>query len=170
MGRCDSYAGGNCTAGACQENPWVPDDLGDGGDWAFNAHERGFQVTRVPTVGAVVCYCRGDGYSVFGHVATVVAVSGDGRFEVHEMNFVAFDTWDYRWSTDSDLCGFILPPGATPGRGAGLIGPDAGGGAWGLPSEPILAWESVRQWTRDLGAEVYWRARNVISHADQFGG
>jgi len=170
MARCDSYAFGNCTAGACQENPWIPEGLGDGGDWAFNAPAHGLAVTMNPTVGAVVSYCRGHGYSEFGHVGTVVAVGNDGRFLVHEMNFVGFNTWDSRWSSTYDVCGFILPPGATPGRGANAPGPAGGGGSGLVPWAPTAAWEAVRDWTQHLGAELYGRALNVANLADRLPG
>lgn len=167
MARCDSYAFGNCTQGACEDAPWIPEGLGDGGDWAANAAARGLEVTMAPTVGSVVCYCRGDGYSVFGHVAYVVAVGGDGRFEVHEMNFVGFDEWDYRWSTMGDVCGFILAPGQQPGRGANEPVGGAPAPNPGVPWQPVAAFEAVRSWTRDLGAELYGRANNVGQLADE---
>jgi len=170
MARCSSYAFGNCTAGACADNGWIPEGLGDGGDWAANAAARGFQVTMVPTVGSVVSYCRGDGYSQWGHVASVVAVAADGSFEVHEMNFAAFNAYDYRWSNGHDVCGFILPPGAQPGQGAsaGLTGP--GGGPFGVPAAPIAAWEAVRWWTRYLGADLYGRALQAQNMFNGFPG
>jgi len=169
MGRCDSYAPGNCTAGACQDNPWVPDGLGDGGDWAANALARGLVVVMTPTPGSVVCYCRGDGYSEFGHVGSVVAVSGDGTFEVHEENFLGLFELDYRWSTMHDVCGFILPPGGAPGQGSSQVGGGPGGTAWGIPWQPVTAWDNVRTWTRDLGGELYGRSLNVSQLADQLG-
>lgn len=167
--RCDSYAPGNCTAGACQENPWIPDGLHDGGDWAINAALRGFAVTSVPTVGAVVSYCRGNGYSQFGHVGTVIAVSADGRFLVHEENFIGLYQWDSRWSTQADVCGFILPPGAQPGQGAGVVAPQSSGLGVGVPNEARIAWENVRYWTASLGADLDTRARNVVTLAQLAG-
>jgi hypothetical protein len=165
MARCSSYAPGNCTAGACEENPWIPEQLGDGGDWAFHAAQRGLVVTMVPTVGAVVSYCRGGGYSQFGHVGTVLAVSGDGRFLVHEENFVGLYQWDSRWSTMADVCGFILPPGAAPGQGAGVVAPQSSGLGYGVPNEARLAFENVRYWTSSLGADLNTRALQVITLA-----
>jgi surface antigen len=170
MARCDSYAFGNCTQGACLDNPWIPDGLHDGGDWAFNAIGFGLSVTMVPTVGAVVSYCRGHGYSDFGHVGTVLQVAADGRFLVREMNFVAFDAYDDRWSTAYDVCGFILPPGAQPGRGANAPGPVGAGPSGLVPWAPIAAFENVRAWTKDLGAELYGRALQVSNLADQLPG
>lgn len=166
--RCDTYAFGNCTAGVCQDFGWVPDDLGDGGDWAATAAARGFTVTMVPTVGAVVCYGRGDGYSPFGHVAEVLQIGQGGMILVREMNFVAFDVYDTRWSDLGDVVGFILAPGTTPGQGtsgqgSGQVG---GGGTFGVPDQVVGAWENVRSWTRDLGAQLYGNALDVETFAD----
>lgn len=169
MARCDSYAAGNCTRGACEENYWIPEGLHDGGDWAMNAALRGLRVTSVPTVGSVVCYCRGDGYSEFGHVGSVVEVSSDGRFRVHEENFLGFAVWDYRWSNLADVCGFILPPGGVPGQGAGVIAPSSSGLGYGVPNEARLAWENVRYWTSTLGADLNQRALQVVSLAQLAG-
>lgn len=145
--RCDSYAFGNCTRGACDLAPWVPDRLGDGGDWAINAVGRGYVVTMVPTVGAVVSYCRGNGYSVFGHVGVVVDVAADGRFLVREMNYAEFNAYDTRWSTMGDVCGFILPPGVSPGQAAPGFGSATSGGQAEFPAPVTQAWENVRVYT-----------------------
>jgi len=128
--RCDSYTFGNCTAGVCALADWVPDGLGDGGDWAFNAPSHGLQVVNTPVEQSVVSYCRGGGYSEFGHVALVEAVYPDGTFLVKEMNFVMFDGYDERVSTQGDVCGFILPPGGAQGRGGSGGSPPPGSLAW----------------------------------------
>lgn len=132
---CDSYTFGNCTWGACQLRAWIPDGLGDGGDWAFNAPAHGLQVTMTPTVGAAVSYCRGDGYSEFGHCGIVDQVFPDGTFLVTEMNFFAFDVYDQRVSTMGDVCGFILPPGVSPGGPTGSGGPPATSPVWDVAHE-----------------------------------
>lgn len=156
MARCDSYAAGNCTWGACSENGWIPEGLGDGGDWAQNAAARGFDVTGEPTVGSVVSYCRGDGYSQWGHCASVVDVGQGGSFEVHEMNYVGFGEWDYRWSGMGDVCGFILAPGMQPGGGGG----GRGGGIPGLPGQLHQAWQDVRNYSHDVAADLAARYVN----------
>lgn len=160
MARCDSYAFGNCTYGACLDDSWIPEGLGNGGDWARHAAERGLQVTMVPTVGAAVSYCAGGGYSEFGHCGTVLEVGSDGRFLVREMNFVAFDQYDERWSTMADVCGFILPPGVSPGQGSGAQGGPAAPGTPGVPWQVLNAWGQLQQATRDLALE---RAAKAIS-------
>ncbi len=156
MARCDSYAFGNCTAEACREAPWIPEGLGDGGDWAANWQAQGGAVTLAPTVGSVVSYCRGDGYSLYGHVAYVEEVYSDGSFLVREMNYVAFDTVDERRSTQGDVCGFLLGPGMQPGQrvppGRGAPG---GGPPLTIPGELQAAWEGVRWWSSQ-GHDYEW--------------
>lgn len=147
MARCDSYDFGQCTWGACQARDWVPDDLGNGGAWAANAPSLGFQVTDIPTAGAVVSYAPGDGYSEFGHCGVVLDVYGDGSFLVYEMNYVGFDQYDQRHSSNYDVAGFILPPGVQPGQGG--AGPGGGRGAVdanGIPIELNNVWTAMAWW------------------------
>lgn len=138
MARCDSYIFGECTWGACEKAAWIPEDLGDGGDWALNAPAHGLQVTMVPTVGAVVSYGRSSAYSAWGHCGVVEDVTQDGHFLVREMNYVGFDVYDDRLSDMSDVVGFILPPGVQPGT--------APGGGAGPPGTTPGA--VVDSWTR----------------------
>ena len=153
MSRCDSYTAGNCTWGACEENGWIPEGLGDGGDWAVHAAARGLVVVSTPVAGSVVSYCRGGGYSAFGHCGSVLEVAQDGRFLVREMNFVALGQYDDRWSSMADVCGFILPPGAT-GSGQGGPGPEGPApGTPGVPWQAVNAWEQLRQATQQLALE-----------------
>lgn len=170
MARCDSYAPGNCTIGACRLADWVPDYLGDGGDWAANWQARGGALTQQPTAGAIVSYCRGDGYSVWGHVAYVEQVYDDGTFLVKEMNYLAFDTYDERRSNDGDVCGFLLGPGVTPGQ---RLVPARGGppaaSSFNLPGEIVNAWEGVRWWSND-GHNLEWtRISGTWSDIDRWG-
>lgn len=150
MARCDTYARGNCTKGACELAPWIPDDLGDGGDWAADYEAQGGQVTMLPTQYSVVCYCRGDGYSGFGHVGLVLGIYPDGTFDVREENFIGLGLFDTRRSTLADVCGFLLAPGMVPGSG-GPPAPAQGGppGNLQLPPAVVQAWEVVRWWTND---------------------
>lgn len=159
MARCDSYAFGNCTMGACELAPWIPEGLGDGGDWALDYIKVGGQVTQVPTPGSVVCYCRGDGYSEFGHVAYVLQVYTDGTFLVREMNFAGFNLYDDRVSNQGDVCGFLLPPGGQPGRGSAPIG---GGPGSGL-DDVQQAWADLASWW-NTGAAYWVQSLNVVSN------
>lgn len=148
---CESYYFGECTWGACEYAYWVPEGLGNAGDWAANAAARGYQVTDVPTIGSVVVYGAGDGYSNFGHCGVVIDVAGNGQFLVHEMNYVAWDQYDDRWSSAYDVVGFILQPGTSPGAGppsTGLGGPGPGG-------ELAVAWGTLAQdWNQTVTQEV----------------
>lgn len=145
MARCDSYYPGQCTAGACDLNGWVQDGWGNGGQWAEAARAAGFTVTQTPTAGAVVCYCAGDGYSEFGHVATVESVNGDGTFTVREENYIGPYQWDDRTSSSYDVCGFILPPGVAPGQPSAPLGQGAGGQPTGAGVSLVTtAWEYFR--------------------------
>ena len=156
MARCDSYAFGNCTRGACEFAGFIPEGLGDGGDWAADYLAQGGQVTMIPTAGAVVSYCRGDGYSQYGHCAYVEEVYDDGTFLVKERNYLAFNTDDERRSTTGDVCGFLLAPGAVPGtRKRPGQGAPAGPGSLTLPAEVVNAWEAVRWWSSQ-GHDYEW--------------
>jgi CHAP domain len=160
MARCDTYAFGNCTRGACELAPWLPEYLGDGGDWAMDYVRAGGMVTMTPTVGSVVCYCRGDGYSEFGHCGIVLQVYSNGTFLVREMNFSAFNTYDDRVSTMGDVCGFLLPPGVQPGQGAGVTA--GGDGGDGL-SAAMVAWGNWADWLNN-GAEHWVQELNTASN------
>lgn len=130
MARCDSYVDGQCTKGACEYAPWVRDFWGNAYQWANAAAGDGLQLTSVPTVGAVVVYGAGDGYSDFGHVGVVTQLGPGGQFLVHEMNFAASFVYDDRWSNGFDVVGFILPPGTQPGAGAPPGGQGGPGPGW----------------------------------------
>lgn len=102
----DSYPGGQCTYWVALHFP-VPPSLGNAADWYANAAARGLQETETPTVGSVAVYAAGNGYSSLGHVAYVVAVSGN-TFTVSEMNYLGVWMVDERTSSLSDVEGFIL--------------------------------------------------------------
>lgn len=159
MGRCGSYTFGNCTWGVCQDQAWVPEQLGDGGDWAANWAARGGQVVGSPLAGTVVSYCRGGGYSDFGHVAEVVQVYDNGTFLVREMNFAAFDAYDLRVSNMHDVCGFLVPPGGPTGGGSNQTAPGGGGGA----DDVRGAWAQLQDWLNS-GAEWWVNEINTASN------
>lgn len=159
MARCDSYAYGNCTRGACELASWIPEGLGDGGDWARDWLLLGQQITQVPTPGSVVCYCRGDGYSIYGHVGYVLHAYPDGTFLVREMNFSEFNGYDERISNMGDVCGFLLAPGAQPGQGSSQTG---GGGGSSL-DDVRQAWADLSGWWNN-GAAYWVEQLNVVSN------
>lgn len=149
MARCSSYIEGECTRGACEAAGWIPDALGDAGDWAAHAIARGFQVTSIPTVGAAACYARGDGYSAFGHCGIVRQVFSPTSFLIYEMNFSQFNTYDSRVSSTFDVAGFILPPGVSPGGGAGPGGSSSPG------SDALAAaWGDLQYWANTGGPQM----------------
>lgn len=163
MARCDSYYYGECTYGACIDAGWIPDGLGNGGDWAANAGRFGLQVTDIPTVGAAVCYAAGDGYSSFGHCGIVRAVGVNGQFLVHEMNFVAFAQYDDRWSNTFDVAGFVLPPGVSPGSS-----PAQGRGGPGPVADMYTTWSTfVGDWSFTVPEHIN-RLRTARALLDTF--
>lgn len=154
-----TYAFGNCTWYVAGELGWVQGGWGNAGDWAAAAARAGFSETMTPTVGAVVVYAAGDGYSTFGHCAVVEALAGPGQFQVREMNYVAFDTVDHRVSNMFDVAAFILPPGVAAGSSGP---PPLGAGSGPVPQgfgEMVAAWGYLRQWTN----ERYWQQDAWVS-------
>ena len=133
------YVFGWCTYYVAQQCPWIPAGLGDAHTWAALAPEHGLEVTLIPTVGSVVCYGSGGGYSQLGHVAVVRAVYGLDSFEVQEMAYAAWDTVDTRVSNMTDVVGFILPPGVSAGVGQPVAPPAPAQGLDGARS----SWASL---------------------------
>jgi len=117
VARCSSYDFGECTWGACELASWVPEGLGNAKDWPDNAARKGYALTTVPTVGAIVVYLPGRLYSEFGHCGEVIAVHSPSSFDVREMNYAAWDVYDTRTSAAYSVKAFILPPGVAAGAG-----------------------------------------------------
>ena len=81
---------------------------GNAGDWLTNAQARGVATTGLPSVGAIAVYRPGGTYSVYGHVAIVIAVA-QTSYVVSEMNaphWGKVTTRQIRWP-DSEAAGFI---------------------------------------------------------------
>jgi CHAP domain len=117
-----------CTYYVAQALSWVPGtSWGNAGQWIQSARNQGFQVTQTPTVGSVVEYAPGGGYSSYGHVGVVRGVNPNGTFQVQEQNYNGPGQVDIRTSTMADVAGFILGPGQSPG--AGGVGASNVGGA-----------------------------------------
>lgn len=76
----NEYVPCNCTWYSKSQRPDLPNDLGNGGEWYFNAQARGYDVGLTPRVGAVA---DAVGYM---HVSIVRAVHGD-TITVEEMNY-----------------------------------------------------------------------------------
>ncbi len=81
---------------------------GNAGDWLSNASAQGVRTDVLPTVGAIVVYRPGDGYSGFGHVAVVIAVAPQS-YAVSEMNFIGWGQVNTRTAgwPDPHVEGFI---------------------------------------------------------------
>lgn len=164
MARCDSYVFGECTWGACEAQGWVPEGLGDAWMWLADAQNLGFNTSQLPTTNAVVVYGQGHGYSSFGHCGIVLDPGDGNRFLVYEMNFVAWDQYDQRWSDLSGVAGFILPPGVSPPPSP----PGPPRGAPGGGGDVAFAWSQLTiDWNHTLPGHVnqeLW----VKATADQF--
>ncbi len=82
---------------------------GNADTWLAHAQAQGASTGSVPRAGSIVVWGSGNGYSVYGHVAYVVAVYGPSDFEVDESNY--FDTPGVldqrRVTTLNDVEGFI---------------------------------------------------------------
>jgi surface antigen len=81
---------------------------GDARDWLGNARARGVPTSRLPSLGGIVVYRSGGGYSDLGHVAIVIATA-PGSYSVSEMNFIGWgqvSTRTVAWP-DPQVEGFI---------------------------------------------------------------
>lgn len=141
----ETYAPGNCTWYCAGEVWYVQGGWGDAGDWCTGAARSGLQVTGIPTVGTVVSYCRGGGYSPYGHCGVVEEVFGPDRFQVREMNYVGLYVVDHRVSNMWDVCCFILAPGQQPGEGTPPGQGAGGGGLDGIVAE----WGLAQNWLNE---------------------
>lgn len=63
--------------------PWIPNWLGNGGQWASTVAVKGFKIGTVPKVGAIACWSDGG----YGHVAYVTHVESNNRIQVKEANY-----------------------------------------------------------------------------------
>jgi surface antigen len=102
----DPFPFGQCTWWAAYNYPvtWG----GNATDWYGNARAQGVPTSASPSVGAIVVWGAGGGYSVYGHVAIVIALGARGSFEVSEMNYEGLGVIDRRWvSSYDDIEGFI---------------------------------------------------------------
>jgi hypothetical protein len=93
---------------------WVPEQLGNAGDWLYNAINRGWPTSDGPRINSVVVYMPGAGYSSYGHVAVVQAMYPNATFLVREMNYSAWNVYNDRVSSFYNVAGFILDPNPPP--------------------------------------------------------
>jgi hypothetical protein len=102
----DRFPYGQCTWWAAYNRhvTWS----GNAGDWLVNARAQGVETSALPSIGAVVVYLPGSGYSELGHVAIVIALSSTS-YTVSEMNFLSWgevNTRSVGWP-DPHVSGFI---------------------------------------------------------------
>lgn len=102
----NAFPFGECTWWAAQNRrvTWG----GHAGEWLANARAQGIPTSSEPEVGAIVVYRHGGDYSPLGHVALVIARSGDA-YTVSEMNAVGHGRISTRviaWP-DPQVQGFI---------------------------------------------------------------
>ena len=103
----DRFPFGQCTWWAAYNHQvsWN----GNAGDWLPNAAAQGVPISFRPSIGAIVVYRPSPTYSMFGHVANVIA-TGPSSYTVSEMNYLAWGAVDVRaisWP-DPNVSGFIL--------------------------------------------------------------
>jgi surface antigen len=130
------YSYGWCTWWCANQCSWIPAGLGNADTWGRRGWGFGIASVGLPTVGSVVQYDPGNGYSALGHVAVVTKVFSPTSFEVSEMAYIAWNRVDYRTSNLQDVYGFMLPPGVPAGSGL-PVGPPPP--APGLPGT-VNAW------------------------------
>ncbi|MDQ6794337.1 MAG: CHAP domain-containing protein [Chloroflexota bacterium] len=102
----NSFPWGQCTwfVASNRQVTWT----GDAWQWWAAARSAGRPESTTPTVGSIVVYQRGMGWSGFGHVALVLAVWGS-TFTVEEANVVGVGVVDQRIAAVSDpaISGFV---------------------------------------------------------------
>lgn len=103
----DSFPYGQCTWWAAYNRrvTWN----GNAADWLANARAKGIATSNGPSLGAIVVYARGGGYSdLYGHVGVVIGVM-PGRYVISEMNVLGWAKVDTRAITwpDPHVEGFI---------------------------------------------------------------
>ena len=146
MAHCDSYDEGECTWGACETQPWVPEGLGNANQWCQRAPAHGLIVSSEPQMGSIACFRPGGLYDpTYGHLGVVLAVDPSGqRYEVWEMNYVGWKRADTRWTTLGAEFGFILPPGTVGPPAVVPPTPDLG------PFGPlVIAWQGFQDYWND---------------------
>ena len=109
----DRFPYGQCTWWAAYNRhvTWS----GNAREWLVNARAQGLGTSALPSVGAVVVYIPGSGYSELGHVAIVIALSSSS-YTVSEMNFLGWgevNTRSVGWP-DPHVSGFIPLLGGQP--------------------------------------------------------
>lgn len=105
----NTYPIGQCTWGAKELAPWIPNYWGNANQWHLSARNAGFRTGMSPQVGAVAVWSIG----FYGHVGVVTEVSSPTRIRVKESNYAGYMTvGDYRgWfnPVTDGLIAYIYP-------------------------------------------------------------
>jgi len=80
--RINTYYYGYCTWYAAQKRPDIPNQLGNGGSWYYNAQKKGLATGREPRKGSIIVTSE----SWAGHVGYVEKIEGN-KVIISEMNY-----------------------------------------------------------------------------------
>ncbi|WP_347301058.1 CHAP domain-containing protein [Enterococcus diestrammenae] len=87
--------------------PWVGTYWGNGNQWGYSAAADGYRVDSSPEVGSVAVFAAGfaGANAVYGHVAYVESVNGDGTITISQggMGFATPAGPNYRTMSASGL-------------------------------------------------------------------
>lgn len=103
-----TYYAGSCTAFVRARISWVGQYWGNATDWGNSARNAGRTVNNTPAVGAIAWFKAGmpTADPIYGHVAIVTAVNGNGTVHIVEGNFDGF-SFHQRDVPVSYISGFI---------------------------------------------------------------
>lgn len=89
------YDWGNCTWYVKNKRPDLPNNLGDAGNWTYNARIDGLATGSTPRAGAAGV--------TYGHVVYVESVNGDGTINISEMNVFGLGVTNSRLALSTDF-------------------------------------------------------------------
>lgn len=108
----NTYPVGQCTWGAKELAPWAGNTWGNGGDWTENARLAGFQIGKIPQVGAIICWTDGG----YGHVGIVIEVESQTKIQILEANYASnpnihnYRGWFNPLACQAGEVNYIYPP------------------------------------------------------------
>ncbi|MDR3156479.1 MAG: CHAP domain-containing protein [Lactobacillales bacterium] len=98
----NTYVPGQCTWYAKACCPWIPNNLGNASEWAYNARVQGLSVSGTPSVGTVAVFRSGC------HVAVVTGVNGS-TVTINEGNYDYSGGIHYGRQIHASECQYIYP-------------------------------------------------------------
>lgn len=109
----NTYPVGQCTWGAKQLAPWIPNGLGDAKYWLATAQQLGFDTGHDPQPGAIIVWGGGE----YGHVGVVSSVAAGDWIRILEANVDEIkEIRDFRGyfnpyqTLSGPVLGYIYPP------------------------------------------------------------